>query len=832
MKQKRIICIFLSLVLAAAVCINNEAAAKSRKKSGKEARKTEIPEETAYQKLFKGKKYSTEKGLFTVHFTEDRDIIFEMPKNLLGKDMIVTSTVESSSDGGNAIAGYTSPKLLHIRFIATDSLVLLTKVSPKKFLTEAENVRKAVDGNNIGAVMMSFPIETLSPDSTCIVFKATEFFKTQYNELDPVDPFGGNSFGGLLSTKLSAETQTSMLTGAKAFPDNVSVYGITGYSCSQSFAGMSSSDDDKISVASKRSIVLLPERTMKARYSDPRIGVRSTFFTKFSGEEQGSSRTGYACRWNLDEDKEITFYVDTLFPAQMAKAISDGIEIWNYAFAAAGMGKRIKARPYPKDSTFNSDDFHNSCVKYDISTSNTVREHSFTDPRSGEILKADIYVPFDILKDIHAQMIMEIGAADKSLKTGRHDIPVVYEGLQSIVSRNVASCLGLEPNLAASYAVPVDSLRSPSFTSSNGLAASITDVVPYNFIAKEGDKEKGVRLVNSVLGPYDKYAIRWLYGNIDGASSPEEELPFLDRMIKDSRKDPYCLYIRYQPNLRKDPRVQSSDLGNDHIRAAEAMKENFSSVIEELGNWLPQADPTYTFMPYVNAAAVTQTIYMYSSIGKTVGGIYMNESYEGDGLPSYETVPFDRQKAAFRYMLESFCDLSWLDRTTAYKDVFFMRCPSGFTATMIFSDMLTCIENTKLCSSVSDGKPYTMTDAYNDASDIVLKDARTGKTPDFYSLYLQYILLNYTLDKSNVVMPARKSMSLAETVKEMKRQNYAPVLPNIQFNVSPEISHQMYKCLLDIRKTYIRAIGIAKEESARNHYRYLVMAIDRALKID
>lgn len=835
MKRNNCICIILSVAMLLAASVQSEAAAKSKKKSKDKkdtAEQVEKAKETPYQKLFKDKKYSTEKGLFTIHLTEDKDIIFELPKNLLGKDMIVTSTVESTTDGGYAFAGFTSPKFLHVRFKTTDSLVLLTKVSPRKFITDESNVRKAVNENNIDVVLMSFPIEALSPDSTCVVFKPTEFFKTQYPELDLTDQHGGNSFGGILQTELTYDSQRSTLTGIKAFKDNVSVYGIEGYTTRMSFAGMSFDESDKISIATKRSIVLLPEKEMVPRYADPRIGVRTSLRTKFSGKEQGSSRIGYACRWNFDEGKELTFYIDTLFSEPMADAIRKGIEAWNDAFVAAGLGKRIRTAPYPSDSSFNSDDFMTSCVKFDVTTSNSVRSHSFIDPRSGEILSAEIYVPCDVLREIHGRMVIEIGNADPSVNTASHNIPIVYEGLQSIISGNVASCLGLSTNLSASYAVPVDSLRSASFTSNIGLACSITDNTPYNFIAKAGDKEKGVKLVNTVIGPYDKYAVRWLYGKIEGASTPEEELPYLDKMIKDSRKDPYCLYVRYQPAIRKDPRVCSFDLGNDPIKTAEIMKENFSSAIRNLDTWLPEADKNYSFMPYVNAAAIMGAISVYSALEKQIGGIYMNEAYEGDGMPSYGTVPYEEQSAAFKYLLESFEDMTWLDKTNAYKDVFFMRCPSGFLMTMIMPDIVGCIENTKLCSSVADGRPYTPSDAYKDVFDIIYRPVREGKTPSFGNIYIQYLMLSYTLDKSNVVMKGNSGKSLAGLVNDMKKMRYAPALPQVAFDISPEISHQMYKYLLDIRKTYERGIQITGDESSRNHYKYLVMAIDRALKID
>ena len=95
-------------------------------------------------KMFKDKKFRTADGLFKVHLLEDETLIFELPRTLVGKDMLIGSSIMGTSDGGDGFAGYMSPEQMHVRFYATDSLVLLTKVSPRRFITDGDNVRKAV----------------------------------------------------------------------------------------------------------------------------------------------------------------------------------------------------------------------------------------------------------------------------------------------------------------------------------------------------------------------------------------------------------------------------------------------------------------------------------------------------------------------------------------------------------------------------------------------------------------------------------------------------------------------------------------------------------------
>ena len=118
-----------ALCLSFVSCPDADARRKSRKKDAA-AQTDTVKKETTYDKLFKDRKSKTAEGLFKVHLLEDGTLIFELPKSLIGKDMLIGSSIMGTSDGGDGFAGYMSPEQMHVRFYATDSLVLLTKVSP------------------------------------------------------------------------------------------------------------------------------------------------------------------------------------------------------------------------------------------------------------------------------------------------------------------------------------------------------------------------------------------------------------------------------------------------------------------------------------------------------------------------------------------------------------------------------------------------------------------------------------------------------------------------------------------------------------------------------
>ena len=60
------------------------------------------------------------------------------------------------------------------------------------------------------------------------------------------------------------------------------------------------------------------------------------------------------------------------------------------------------------------------------------------------------------------------------------------------------------------------------------------------------------------------------------------------------------------------------------------------------------------------------------------------------------------------------------------------------------------------------------------------------------------------------------------------------VLPmrSVAFLVRPAVDYKRYGMLLDMKKLYRNALGTSASERMKNHYRYMLLAIDRALKVD
>src|SRR5690606_2622500 len=148
--------------------------------------------------------------------------------------------------------------------------------------------------------------------------------------------------------------------------------------------------------------------------------------------------------------------------------------------------------------------------------------------------------------------------------------------------------LGLPHNFASSYAYPVDSLRSATFTEKYGTAPSIMDYARFNYIAQPEDK--GVSM-HPKIGPYDKFAISWGYKPILEAESPEQEQAILDQWIVEKNGDPIFRYGR-QGNAY-DPSTQSEDLGDNALKASFYGIKNLKRILPNLAEWTTEEDKPF-----------------------------------------------------------------------------------------------------------------------------------------------------------------------------------------------------------------------------------------------
>ena len=848
-----------ALPVRAAGAVVAEAKAKEPKRGKKKKHEADtVRKTTPYEKLFKDKKVRTVRsGGLTLHLVEDK-LYLELPDSLLDRGLMITTTIERTGDPGDGLALQqpVPPYMVEFSRSASDTLLYMREFAPVVIVDGSAAMREAVDRSNIGPIVASYAVKARTPDKQAAVVDLTALFVGDTKRLRPIDPDGGNTYGGWMTAKAEYKKDRSMLTGVTGGNGCVSVVGELSYGTTVSFLGLLDLWTDKPqSIVARRTLRPLGDPERRMRLCDQRLGLAAKAVKRFSDKEQEAKTDYYACRRSILDSagnvRPVVFYVDTTFDASAYAAVERGILLWNDAFAKIGYPDVIRVEPFPADPAFNDNSLYNNCVRRTGTSNSELYTASWVDPRSGEILGTDIFVPFNFTAAIQRQLLLTLSAADPEARTTQPSARQVADALTASIARRAASALGVMPNYAASSAYPTDSLRSPSFTQENGLAASITDDVFYNILAQPGDKERGVKLVADALGPYDYLAVEWLYKPVPGAATPQDEAPELRRWLAAKEGDPRYFFAQYASGAY-DPRVGTEDLGDDLFKGVALQLANLKYVAEHGDEWLSGRDGDYKFREDLLMEMVLRVNTLSSQLMRYIGGVYMNPVYEGSVQPACTAVPREVQQRALREVLGLTAGLDWIDRQGVSKNVYNRVLACEYLQRRAARALLEKLGRLDLAVSKSDN-PYT---ADRMAKDLVVwfeEQLRSREPLTAHARNLQQLLLKSTISVANVkgkeTSGSGSAFALADDADllwaaspERGADDLAPrglggeraaaygyraprVIPAFR-------EHLFYGLLLDMKAMYRRGAASAPLADTRSFCRYMADQIDRVLTIE
>ena len=276
---------------------------------------------------------------------------------------------------------------------------------------------------------------------------------------------------------------------------------------------------------------------------------------------EGRFPDGRFHRWDLTGGRTVDFYVDKSFPQEWYPYIREGIEDWNQAFQAIGLGDILRVHPEP-EGLDTASPLVNMVRYMDVEESNA-KGDVLIDPRSGEILQGDILWWKNVADLIRGWRYVQTGAADPEARQVDYPLEMLGPLIRHAICHEMGHVLGLNHNMGASWAYPADSLRDVRFTRRYGTTASVMDYARYNHLAGAKDVKAGVGLLPPRLGPYDYYAIACGYG-------PDPHL----------EPGPYCYYApMISAAISPDPSAQPESLGNDLLRSSRAGVDNCRALL-------------------------------------------------------------------------------------------------------------------------------------------------------------------------------------------------------------------------------------------------------------
>ncbi len=335
------------------------------------------------------------------------------------------------------------------------------------------------------------------------------------------------------------------------------------------------------------------------------------------------------------------------------------INDWQKAFEAAGFKNAIigKAAPTPKeDPEFSTEDARYTVVRYFASDVENAYGPHVSDPRTGEILESHVGWYHNVMELLRDWYFVQTAAANPEARKAKFTDEQMGELIRFVSSHEIGHTLGLPHNFGSSYAYPVDSLRSKTFTDKHGTAPSIMDYARFNYIAQPGD---GVTHLYPQIGEYDKWAIKWGYTWFPGKKTPKQEKEILDEWIKEKAGDPLYFYGRQGTTL--DPRLQSEDLGDNAMKASTYGIANLKRILPNVEKWTYQKGEGYSDLQDIYMEVLTQFYRYMGHVTTNIGGMNENfKTYDQSG-PVYDFVNKDRQRDAVLFFNKQlFTTPSWL----------------------------------------------------------------------------------------------------------------------------------------------------------------------------